>query len=97
MLAEIAGAPTPEALAIVNANRDRAELGPLTGVNSIEDFREAILRERWDDLVRTNTFKEGLAAAGITVDDNYKYFPLPQSQRDLLGDEMLPQNPGYSF
>ena len=87
-----------EALADLNAVRDRAGLAPATAATSeelllaIEQERRlefALEPHRWFDLVRT-----GRAAQVLGLTDPNRYLlPLPADQ--VLIDKALAQNPGY--
>ena len=88
----------PEALADLNAVRDRAELTPSPAVTqpeillAIENERRvefAFEPHRWYDLIRTGRVVEVL---GVT-DANKYVLPIPIDQ--LNADKALEQNPGY--
>jgi len=88
----------PEAIADLNAVRDRAGLTPTTAVTqgdillAIENERRlefAFETDRWFDLVRT-----GRAVTVLNVTDpNKLLFPIPNSE--ILADKDLDPNPGY--
>lgn len=87
-----------DALADLNAIRDRAGLEPATAESkddlllAIENERRiefALEPHRWFDLVRT-----GRVAAVLGVIDANKYV-LPIPAAELLADKALDQNPGY--
>ena len=50
---------------------------------------------RWFDLVRTGRAVDVLKALGKNADKNWLLFPIPQTEIDKLGSNLLPQNPGY--
>lgn len=88
-----------DALADVNAVRDRAGTPPLAAGSSARQILEDIQlqrrlefpfeSDRWFDLVRT-----GQVAAVLGITDPRKYvFPIPTSE--LLADKNLEQNDGY--
>lgn len=87
----------------LNMVRNRANLGDVN-ITDAEQFREAVLLERrkelaaeghrWFDLVRTGKLAQKVQAAkGISVNDTYELFPIPQRERDV--NRNLPQNSGY--
>jgi hypothetical protein len=106
-LAEIAGSVTTQALELFNKSRVRAGLVALTSadVPNIATFRLAMEKERrselmfecvrWFDLVRTGRAVEALRAIGKDASETWLLFPIPQSEIDKVGKELLPQNPGY--
>ena len=106
-LAEIAGSVPSESLEILNQVRRRAGLTSLnsTDVPDIETFRTAMQKERrselmfecvrWFDLVRTGTAVDALNAIDKGADDTWLLFPIPQEEIDKVGEDILPQNPGY--
>ncbi|MDR2470476.1 MAG: RagB/SusD family nutrient uptake outer membrane protein [Tannerella sp.] len=107
MLAEIAGSVPEQALELFNRSRVRAGLKALTpaDVPDIAAFRLAMEKERrselmfecvrWFDLVRTGRAVDALRAIGKNADETWLLFPIPQSEIDKVGKEVLPQNPGY--
>ncbi|QGY42568.1 RagB/SusD family nutrient uptake outer membrane protein [Maribellus comscasis] len=106
-LAEISGNVPEQSLEILNKVRNRAGLNLLTQIDipDINAFRMAMEKERrcelmfecvrWFDLVRTGRAVEVLNALGKNADDTWLLFPIPQSEIDKVGSDILPQNPGY--
>lgn len=106
-LAEIANSVPGKSLDILNEVRNRANLSSLTAadVPDIASFRMAMERERrselmfecvrWFDLVRTGRAVEVLRALGKDADETWLLFPIPQTEIDKVGSDLLPQNPGY--
>ncbi|WP_236973528.1 RagB/SusD family nutrient uptake outer membrane protein [Membranihabitans maritimus] len=106
-LAEISGSVPDQSLEILNEVRNRAGLNSLTrsDVPDISTFRTLIQKERrselmfecvrWFDLVRTGKAVEALRNIGKDADDSWLLFPIPQSEIDKVGEDVLPQNPGY--
>ncbi|MCM4157798.1 RagB/SusD family nutrient uptake outer membrane protein [Gramella sp. AN32] len=90
--AEAAG-PTSQAYDYVNYIRNRAGLNDLESGLSIDDFREAVLRERkwelaWEgnrlyDLRRFNIVTETVSEASGLSKDEANFYPLPQREIDL--------------
>lgn len=90
--AEAAG-PTPEAYDQVNYIRDRAGLGPLNPGLSLQEFREAVWKERsWElafegnrlyDLRRFNRVTSVVEEAAGLTDEQVAFYPLPQIEIDL--------------
>jgi hypothetical protein len=88
-----AGGPTPEAYAALNQIRTRARLPNLAAGLSQAAFREAVYEERarelflegdrYFDLLRTNRLASELARLGITIRDDQRLLPIPQSEKDL--------------
>ena len=109
VLVEQAGAPTSEAVSILNRIRERAGLDAITP-SSKNEWEAALQRERrhefaaegryWFFLVRTNqavsTMNEWLEETeqGITIDEGKLVYPIPQSEIDIYPD-LYQQNPGY--
>lgn len=93
----------------LNKVRNRAGLPALSSVEvpSQEEFKKAILRERylefplegnrWFDLVRTGTVKETIKSAyDIDVPDFRLIFPIPSAEVEKVNNpDILPQNPEY--
>lgn len=93
----------------LNKVRNRAGLPALSLVEvpSQEEFKKAILRERylefplegnrWFDLVRTGTVKETIKSAyDIDVPDFRLIFPIPSAEVEKVNNpDILPQNPEY--
>lgn len=106
-LAEIANSVPAKSLEILNNVRTRAGLPSLTTVTvpNIAAFRLAMEKERrselmfecvrWFDLVRTGRAVDALKAIGKNADDTWLLFPIPQTEIDKVGANILPQNPGY--
>jgi len=106
-LAEIANGVPSQSLDILNKVRTRAGLPSLTVTNvpNIAAFRLAMEKERrselmfecvrWFDMVRTGRAVELLKAIGKSADDTWLLFPIPQTEIDKVGTNILPQNPGY--
>lgn len=107
VLNEIAGSPTIEAYAAINAVRDRANAGGLTiGLNQ-QDFRDSVFLERrkefiqegmrWFDLSRRggsylyDALKKFPAKTGAALKDTL--FPIPQSEIDINNE--ITNNPGW--
>jgi hypothetical protein len=92
---------TPAAYPFINEVRDRANLGPLSGLTP-QQFTDAVLKERrlefaaegqrWFDLARTGKLETlvPLAKPGVTPAARNYLFPVPQRERDL--NTNLPQN-----
>lgn len=92
--AEAAG-PTDKAYSLVNRIRERAGLGALPAGMSVEEFREAVIRERQFelafegnlcyDLRRTNRLHTDVSYAaeqGLTAEEMV-FYPLPSIETDL--------------
>lgn len=93
----------------LNKVRNRVGLPALSSVEvpSQEEFKKAILRERylefplegnrWFDLVRTGTVKETIKSAyDIDVPDFRLIFPIPSAEVEKVNNpDILPQNPEY--
>lgn len=106
-LAEIANDVPTESLDILNEVRNRAGLDALTtdSITSIELFRTAMQDERraelmfecvrWFDLVRTGKAVEALNVLNKDADETWLLYPIPQTEIDKVGTDVLPQNPGY--
>jgi hypothetical protein len=108
-LAELAGSVPALSLDILNKVRNRAGLPSMTTteVPDIAAFRMALERERhaelmfecarWFDLVRWGRAVDVLRTlpAKVNVNETWLLFPIPQSQIDIVGDKLLPQNPGF--
>jgi hypothetical protein len=100
---EISG-PTTAAYAEINKVRNRALLPNLTPGLTKAQFSDSLLKERnlelaleevrWFDLKRTGKLKSTLVADGVTWNDKYYLFPIPQSDIDA-SNGILTQNPGY--
>lgn len=109
VLAEQAGGPTPEAVALVNRIRARAGL-PAINPTTKEEFDLALEHERriefvgegvyWFDLVRrgraVQVMNEWFAATGqgIQIDEHHLVYPIPRSEMDIYPG-LYQQNPGY--
>jgi len=108
-LAEMAGNAHAESLLILNKVRNRAGLPSLTttDVPNIAAFRKALERERrselmfectrWFDLVRWGRAVDVLSAlpGKKNVNETWLLYPIPQTEIDKVGKDLLPQNPGY--
>lgn len=106
-LAEIANGVPTQSLEILNEVRNRAGLTSKTAVDipDLASFRLAMEKERrselmfecvrWFDLIRTGRAVAALQAIGKNADDTWLLFPIPQYEIDIVGEEILPQNPGY--
>ena len=106
-LSEIAGSVPNESLVILNKVRNRAGLPSLRTIDvpDLASYRMALEKERrselmfecvrWFDLVRTGRAVDVLKALGKNADKNWLLFPIPQTEIDKLGSNLLPQNPGY--
>jgi hypothetical protein len=102
--AALALAKPGEALDDLNALRPRAGLTPLGSVDLHTIWHErrielAMEHDRYFDLIRQNEREPGRAAAvfalhGKTFTDKNKVFPIPKTQIDLSGGNLL-QNNGY--
>ncbi|MBD9094074.1 MAG: RagB/SusD family nutrient uptake outer membrane protein [Bacteroides oleiciplenus] len=93
----------------LNKVRNRAGLPALSSVEvpSQEEFKKAILRERylefplegnrWFDLVRTGSVKKAIKSAyDIDVPDFRFIFPIPSAEVEKVNNpDILPQNPEY--
>ena len=93
---------------IVNAVRDRANLGPVSNVTLdmlLAERRKEFAGEnlRWDDLVRTGKVVDVMNAWAATEDSSGKIqpvsntsiiYPIPQDQLDVK-EGLYEQNPGY--
>ena len=104
-----AGSPQQQSLDLMNETRKRAGLTDLTmaDVPNLDSFVEAVLAERrselaWEghrysDLKRHGKLVEKVNAVGpdYNYDDSYNYVPIPQSEIDKVGSDILTQNPGY--
>jgi len=86
--------PTSAGYQAVNEIRERAGLPELTPGLSVDEFRDAVLRERsWElafegqrlfDLRRTNKMEEILEGEyGKTIHNNAYYYEIPQIERDV--------------
>lgn len=107
-LAREAGAPTPEAIALLNRVHERAGLIPYNAsdFSGLEQFLDAILLERghelffegWrrSDLIRHGKFIEyaKLYKNSRTAAPHMELFPIPQGFIDE-GKGLVIQNPGY--
>jgi hypothetical protein len=107
--ADLANAPTPEAVAEINRVRARAGL-PAVNPGSKAEFGRILKHERriefvgegqyWFDLVRWGdavpVMNDWFAATaqGITIDEKQLVYPIPQSQIDVFPG-LYQQNPGY--
>jgi hypothetical protein len=107
--ADLANAPTPEAVAEINRVRARAGL-PAVNPASKAEFDQILKHERriefvgegqyWFDLVRWGDAVPVMnawfaaTAQGITIDENQLVYPIPQSQIDVFPG-LYQQNPGY--
>jgi|GEM_PF-1798742 len=64
-----------------------------------DERRRELATEGWDrytDLVRWGDAKSALEAVGkIFVENRDELLPIPQSERDQVGGDILTQNPGY--
>lgn len=88
-----AGGPTADAYAAINRVRNRARMPNLTAGLSQAAFRDSLYAERarelflegdrWFDLVRTNRLVSELAKVGVTVTNQQRFLPIPQSEQDL--------------
>jgi hypothetical protein len=106
-LSEIANGVPSQSLDILNNVRNRAGLTSLTATNvpNIAAFRLAMEKERrselmfecvrWFDIVRTGRAVDLLKAIGKNANDTWLLFPIPQTEIDKVGKDILPQNPGY--
>jgi hypothetical protein len=104
-----AGSAQQQSLDLINETRNRAGLTSLTlaDVPSLDAFVEASLAERrselaWEghrytDLKRHGKLVEKVNNVGpeYDFDATYNYIPLPQSEIDKVGEDILVQNPGY--
>ncbi|MBX2924410.1 MAG: RagB/SusD family nutrient uptake outer membrane protein [Chitinophagaceae bacterium] len=97
--------PTTEAYDAINQVRVRAQIPPLIeGSLNQDEFRKAVYTERehelylegedWFDLVHTDRLISGHQQIGITVNERYKLFPIPQREIDVANGALV-QNPGY--
>lgn len=109
VLAEQAGAPTAEAVGILNRVRNRAGLESIQPASK-EEFDQALLKERrlefaaegryWFDLVRScravEVMNDWFAATDqdIQINENHLIYPIPQSEIDIFPG-LYQQNPGY--
>lgn len=107
-LARVAGAPTPEAIKLLNRVHQRAGLAAFTEANftDLDSFLEAVLQERgWEgwgegwrrpDLIRHGKFIEYARKYknSRTAADHMVLMPLPQGFIDE-GKGVVVQNPGY--
>ncbi|MEO0899722.1 MAG: RagB/SusD family nutrient uptake outer membrane protein [Bacteroidota bacterium] len=87
-------------LVSLNAVRTRAGLEAL-GSYTLDDVklerRRELATEGWDrftDLVRWGDAASALSFKGFTTGRD-EYLPIPQSEIDLVGADVLSQNPGY--
>ena len=102
------GANMNTALDLVNQVRTRSNADPISSFELTEDFildergRELNLEgHRRTDLIRFNKFTggnyiwpwKGNTAAGTSIPDHYKLFPIPEQARGA--NPNLTQNPGY--
>lgn len=88
-----AGGPGADAYQALNRVRNRAKLPALTAGLSQAAFRDSLYAERgrelflegdrFFDLVRTNRLVSELANVGVTVTDDRRFLPIPQSELDL--------------
>jgi starch-binding outer membrane protein, SusD/RagB family len=109
VVAELAGGPTPDAVALLNRVRARAGLDPVSPASKAE-FDQALERERrielvgegsyWFDLVRRGRAVEVMngwfqeSGQGIQIDEHDLVYPIPQSEIDIFPG-LYQQNPGY--
>lgn len=109
VLTEQAGSPTPEAVAILNRMRARADLDPIEPASKAA-FDLALENERrvefagegrlWFDLVRRGRAVEVMNAwfqatdQNIQIDEHDLLYPIPQSEIDIFPG-LYQQNPGY--
>jgi len=108
-LNEIAYSPNGPAFTLLNSIRSRAGVPDLTSTDlgNQEQFRAAVLKERWlefpfegqrwYDLIRTGTAEEQiLQNQGVTMQLHQYLYPIPQSEIEKMNNpEIFPQNPGY--
>lgn len=109
ILNEQVGAPSQEAINILNRIRNRAGLEDMNPFTQ-EEFRKALQEERrhefvwegiyWHDLVRTGqaipVMNEWLPEVyNKTIDDNHLIYPIPRSEM-LIYPGLYDQNQGYN-
>lgn len=108
-LNEINGAPVSDAYAAINAVRARANVANLTPGLDQSDFRDSVFLERrkefiqegqrWFDLARRggtylyDALEQIQAKTGAAVKDTL--FPIPLTEIQLVGSNILTQNPGW--
>jgi hypothetical protein len=109
VLAERAGAPTGEAVALLNRVRERADLAPIQPASKAA-FDMALEQERriefagegiyWFDLVRRGRAIDVMNAwlqatdQDVRIDEHHLIYPIPQSEIDIYPG-LYRQNPGY--
>ena len=96
--------PTTDAYTEINKVRTRAGLPALTAGLTKDQFRDAVLLERnlelaleqirWYDLKRTGRLKAAKIAQGVTWNDKFLLFPIPQAEIDASNGKIT-QNPNY--
>jgi hypothetical protein len=108
-LNEVGYVPNGQAFSLLNAVRNRAGLPSLNSANLIsqEEFREAVLHERWlefpfeaqrwFDLIRTGSASEQVTLhQGISMQSHQYLYPIPQTEIEKMNNSSIfPQNPGY--
>lgn len=100
---EVSG-PTAAAYTEINKIRTRAGLPNLTAGLTKDQFRDSVLNERnlelaleqirWYDLKRTGRLKAAKIAQGVTWNDKFLLFPIPQAEIDASNGKIT-QNPGW--